>query len=58
MVLITSSDGSKERVDVCADDNYLENDVVCLTTTGIIHILSLPQLRPQLKVEGIKCDNR
>ena len=43
---------------VCADENYMENDVACLTTTGDILILSLPQLRQQMKVEGIKCDSR
>ena len=42
----------------CTDENYMENDVACLTTTGDILVLSLPQLRQQMKVEGIKCDSR
>jgi len=41
-----------------ADENYMENDAACLTTTGDIFVLSLPNLRQQMKVEGIKCDNR
>ena len=36
----------------------MENDVACLTTIGDILVLSLPHLRQQMKVEGMKCDNR
>jgi len=45
-------------MNICADENYTENDVACLTTTGDIIVLSLPHLRQQMKVEGIRCDSR
>ena len=58
IILVTVIGSTKEHVDNCTDENYMENDVACLTTTGDIIVLSLPHLRQQMKVEGIRCDSR
>ena len=58
IILVIISGSTKEYVDICIDENYMENDVACLTTTGDIIVLSLPHLRQQMKVEGIRCDSR
>jgi len=36
-----------------ADENYVENCVTCLTDSPDVHIVSLPYLRPQLKVNAV-----
>ena len=37
----------------CTDENYVENCVTCLTDSPDIHVVSLPHLRPQLKVDAV-----
>ena len=36
-----------------ADENYVENCVTCLTDSPDVHVVSLPHLRPQLKVNAV-----
>jgi len=39
---------------VCtADENYVENCVMCLTDSPDVHVVSLPHLRPQIKVDAV-----
>ena len=40
-----------------SDERYSENDVVCLTNSGDVQVMSLPLLRRQLKDECISRDN-
>jgi len=37
----------------CVDENYVENCVTCLTDSPDVHVVSLPHLRPQLKVDAV-----
>jgi len=37
----------------CTDENYVENCVTCLTDSPDVHVVSLPHLRPQLKVNAV-----
>jgi len=36
-----------------SDENYVENCVTCLTDSPDVHVVSLPHLRPQLKVNAV-----
>lgn len=60
---LTAHEGSKVRkigfinFRSRSDERYAENDLVCLTNQGDVHIFSIPQLRRQLKADCVRKEN-